>query len=233
MEPPEREAAADPAPEALPRASSRSTGPADVPGPSPEPGAAVQDVAPGIWLPRSTGPRRPAATATGLPHGLPGGLPLIPRSPRPGRHPGRSGPSPDLVLTPRRRVHSLATGALVVAVAATAAAAVVATASGRPADAVAVAVLGLAVAALWIARARTTPVHVRLKHGLLEVRTGSHRHTFDLASPYVLVEVQGVAGRLGWELALQQLGGASVRLTAADVDSVPLTEALRWHRPTL
>ena len=59
---------------------------------------------------------------------------------------------------------------------------------------------------LYAVRAGSSPTHLAIRGGQLEVVRGSKREIFDLTSRYTRVQVVGRPGRRGWKVLLGRFG---------------------------
>ncbi|TCJ21899.1 hypothetical protein [Nocardioides jejuensis] len=95
-------------------------------------------------------------------------------------------------------------------------------------------ILGALSAGLWFLRVVTVPTYVSLLGPHLEVRQGSRRYVWDLASVYSPVDhVRGKPGRGTWRVILRNPDGTTFALDGTMVPAKKFTEILSRYRPEL
>jgi hypothetical protein len=148
--------------------------------------------------------------------------------PQPARSPAASR---NVTFKPKRTARRVVGLLLLAAVAATAYAGYLAYDAQTP-EAIGVAGgLGLLSLVLWAIRAGTSVSTLSVTNGQLEIRNASGRFVFDLASPYMPIEVVGTPGKRKWKVLFIRRSMEPFTIDSSMVDPVEFMAVLREYRP--
>ncbi|MGA8847117.1 MAG: hypothetical protein WB471_10935 [Nocardioides sp.] len=84
---------------------------------------------------------------------------------------------------------------------------------------------------LYAVRAGSSPTHLAIRSGQLEVTRGKSLERFDLTSRYTRIEVVGKPGRPGWKVLLGRFGREPLVITSSVVDAKAFAVELERYRP--
>ncbi|CAN5189161.1 hypothetical protein BH09ACT12_BH09ACT12_01670 [soil metagenome] len=84
---------------------------------------------------------------------------------------------------------------------------------------------------LYAVRAGSSPTHIAIRSGQLEVVRGKVHETFDLTSRFTRIEIVGKPGRHGWKVLLGRFGKDPLVIDSSLVDPKRFTAELQRYRP--
>jgi len=142
------------------------------------------------------------------------------------------GPSTDVEFHPRRAVR-LVLGVLLLALLAATVAAGLWAYDERTTLSYGIAgTLLVATLVVYGVRASSSPAHLRIHAGQLEVVRGRERDVFDLSSRFTHIEESGTPGHRGWKVVCGRFGRSPVVIDRSMVDPHQFSAALARHRPS-
>jgi hypothetical protein len=141
------------------------------------------------------------------------------------------GQTTDVVFAPRTALRRILGFVVLAAAVASALACWAAYAEPRTITIGVAAVLVVATLVLYGVRASSSPPHLAIRSGQLEVVRGNRREVFDLTSRFTRMEVIGRPGRRGWKVLMARFGRDPLVIDSSMVDPLAFTAALERHRP--